>query len=312
MNKTDFLVRSPYVALKYLSQRTLHTLVRSRQHLCLHEPKIISEEKTDKIIESMLISKVWEDLVHTIKIIQLLNRNFQAINERHQLNGFQQDNETKQLEQFSKPPKKNSRENINQPKQKILLLPKHHNLETFLTIKEVNTSTTVYRGTLYEYETIACLQKSFGIVTRRVGKAGDDGIDFRGRWKLPGKKLMVIGQCKSLCNKCPPSAVRDLEGALCRETQETIGILSSLSGFTKGAIKRYNGSSFPLILMTVIENGTDCKTFSWNKAAEIYLDGFQVTVDYRNDSGTEIIQERPLLVYNNEKYIPDEKEVSWY
>ncbi|CAG8694425.1 15283_t:CDS:1, partial [Acaulospora colombiana] len=230
-------------------------------------------------------------------IIHLLNQ---------QLSETRRNKKTKQpLEQFSEALK---HEGKKQSKRQNVSL-RHHNLETFLTIKDVDTSTTAYRGTLYEYETITCLQKLFGIVTRRVGKAGDDGIDFRGRWVLPDeKRVMVIGQCKSLCNKCPPSVVRDLEGTLYRETRGTIGILSSLSGFTNGAIKRYNGSSLPLILITVVENGARCEMFSWNKAAETYLDGFQVTINYQNNSDSEILQKEPLLLYNNEKYIPDEKE----
>ncbi|CAG8531112.1 1289_t:CDS:2 [Diversispora eburnea] len=189
--------------------------------------------------------------------------------------------------------------------------PSHHNLETFLAIKDIDKNTTLYRGTLYEYETIDCLQKLFGIVTRRVGKANDAGIDFRGRWNLPNKRLMIIGQCKSFNIKCSSNVVRDLEGTLCRESKETIGILSSFGGFTEAAIKRYYGSPWPMMLVTVIDGGKICEKFLWNKTAEAYLEKLQITLFYKEGSKSKNLYKRPLLVYDGKEFTPDEKEVYW-
>ncbi|RIA83228.1 hypothetical protein C1645_669574, partial [Glomus cerebriforme] len=155
----------------------------------------------------------------------------------------------------------------------------HNDLESFLSIKDLDPETKVYKGTLYEYETISCLQKNFGIITRRVGGANDSGIDFRGRWILPNyQQLNLVGQCKNSSNKCPPSSVRELEGVLGFESEDTLGILSSKSGFSKYAIKRFVASPRPLILISVIQNGNICERFTWNKSCEKLLDGLEVTL----------------------------------
>ncbi|CAB4395561.1 unnamed protein product [Rhizophagus irregularis] len=185
----------------------------------------------------------------------------------------------------------------------------HKDLESFLLIKDINTESSVYKGTLYEYETISCLQKNFGMITSRVGGASDSGIDFRGGWNLPnGQKLKLVGQCKNYSNKCPPSSVRELEGVVSGLTSEnTFGILSSKSGFSHEAINRFKASVCPLIMVSVINNGKKCKSFVWNKSCEKFLDGLEVTTKFsKSDVCDDILEGEPILLYNgkpfNEKY----------
>src|SRR5438105_4286562 len=45
----------------------------------------------------------------------------------------------------------------------------HKDLDSYLSRKNLNPDTTVHKGTLYEYETILCLHKSFGIISNKVG-----------------------------------------------------------------------------------------------------------------------------------------------
>ncbi|CAG8450062.1 14011_t:CDS:2 [Funneliformis caledonium] len=189
---------------------------------------------------------------------------------------------------------------------------KHNDLESFLSTKDLNTKTNVYRGTLYEYETISCLKNYFGILTRRVGGTNDSGIDFRGRWTLPNnQKLNIIGQCKNNSVKCSPISVRELEGVLCTETKNTLGILSSKSGFGKAAISRFNSSPYPLILVCVLNDGKNCEIFTWNKTCEKILDSLQVTRRFYNAKGDisdDIMNHKPILLYDGKPFIPNFQE----
>ncbi|CAG8481198.1 hypothetical protein C2G38_2108633 [Gigaspora rosea] len=197
--------------------------------------------------------------------------------------------------------------NVKSEKDQDFIYDGHHDLKSFLALKEVNKNSSLYRGTLYEYQTITCLEKTLGIVTRRVGKANDGGIDFRGKWILPNKKLYVVGQCKALSTKCPPNIIRELEGVLCQETEGTLCILSSMNGFTKSTIKRYIASPFPIMLITVTDHGRKCSCILWNKTAEKYLNGFQITLKY------DLLNSKPLILYNDKPYLDenDENDDCW-
>jgi hypothetical protein len=189
----------------------------------------------------------------------------------------------------------------------------HKDLESFLSIKDINTESYVYKGTLYEYETISCLQKNFGIIAIRVGGTNDSGIDFRGGWKLPNeKKLNLVGQCKNISSKCPPSSVRELEGVLGLETENTLGILSSKSGFSRQAISRFKASPRPLIVVSVVNDGEMCKSFMWNTSCEKLLDGLEVTTKfYKSGACDGVLESKPILLYNGEPFIPNDEEKYW-
>ncbi|CAG8464172.1 25836_t:CDS:2 [Dentiscutata erythropus] len=187
--------------------------------------------------------------------------------------------------------------NVKNEKDQGFLYDGHYDLKSFLALKDVNTNSSIYRGTLYEYQTMSCLKTTLGIVTRRVGKANDGGIDFRGQWILPDKKLYVVGQCKALAKKCPPNIIRELEGVLCQETEGTLCILSSMNGFTKSAIKRYIASPFPIMLIAVTDHGKKYSCILWNKTAEKYLNEFQVTLKH------DLLNSKPLILYNGKPFL---------
>ncbi|CAG8507365.1 13142_t:CDS:2 [Cetraspora pellucida] len=134
-----------------------------------------------------------------------------------------------------------STKNVKDKKDHGFIYKEHHDLKSFLALKDVTKNTPVYRG----------------------------------QWILPDKRLCVIGPCKALAKKCSPNIIRELEGILCKESEETLYILSSMNGFTGYAIKRYIASPFPIMLITVTDNGRKLGNISWNKAAEEYLKGFK-------------------------------------
>ncbi|KAG9291519.1 hypothetical protein G9A89_021938 [Geosiphon pyriformis] len=179
----------------------------------------------------------------------------------------------------------------------------HDSLETFLALKNLNTTASVYTGTLYEYETIHCLQNIFGVDSRRTGQSYDCGIDFRGYWTFFGKRLCLIGQCKNHYTRCGPRHVRELEGTLSHESPATCGILSAKKGFTEAAKLQFKASPWPLILMAVRPGGDNCELFMWNNAAEHFFDGFQVTVQFENHPEIPALTiERPVLMYQGKPF----------
>jgi hypothetical protein len=198
-------------------------------------------------------------------------------------------------------------------------LQKHTDLESFLSRKDLNSDTNVHKGTLYEYETILCLQKSFGIISKRVGGGNDFGIDFRAKWKLPNdKKLNLVGQCKNISKKCSPNSIRELEGVLGMEAEDTLGILSSKSGFSKQSIRRFIASPCPLILVCVVHNGKRCKSFIWNDACKSILTDLEITLRFTNAndefddvSDDDMIDLKPILLFRGEPFIPNYDEQYW-
>lgn len=134
------------------------------------------------------------------------------------------------------------------PRLTALASPHHHNLRTFLryaSLKNLNPTSNVYKGTHYEYTTIRVLaSRYYNFQLYRTGRANDLGIDLLGWWKLPGwtsaspateedgedgdagkgkveggvkrkrkvwRKLKVLIQCKAVAPK--PAMIRELEGA---------------------------------------------------------------------------------------------------
>ncbi|CAG8468211.1 9423_t:CDS:2 [Ambispora gerdemannii] len=198
-----------------------------------------------------------------------------------------------------------SRSASSKTSKKNSLVQKHRTIETFLAREDQNTDTTVYQGTLYEYETIKCLQEVFGIETRRCGGSNDRGVDFRGRWTLPDKTIFLIGQCKKFQVKSSPRHVRELEGSLSHESPQTLGIISSGGGFTSKAKLQFTASPWPLILMMVGEEGESCDMFLMNHAAENLMDGFKVTMHYEAYPKIEgVMVNRALLIYKGKPFEP--------
>ena len=85
-------------------------------------------------------------------------------------------------------------------------------------------------GLAYENHCLAYVNHVMHMSLRRVGRAGDGGVDLRGRWWLPsGAKratpgseerightrcLRVIGQCKAEKKPLGPRVIRELEGVM--------------------------------------------------------------------------------------------------
>ncbi|CAG8630500.1 1582_t:CDS:2, partial [Paraglomus occultum] len=167
------------------------------------------------------------------------------------------------------------------------------NLQTFLSRTHHDTSTYVYRGTLYEYETMHCLENHFNIISRHCGRGDDRGVDFRGYWLLPDKKIFLVGQCKSGSHRCKPNVVREFEGVLSRESAGTLGILSVRNGFAQGAIRQYTASPWPMAMVSVTDEGNRCEVFMWNIAAEKLLEQMSSSVKMGVDG------KRIVLTYKN-------------
>ena len=183
---------------------------------------------------------------------------------------------------------------------------KHNNLESFEGIAH-NTDSTIYRGTLFEYQTQEILKKSLGIYTQRSAGNGDFGVDLRGTWFLPlsaspkpgdmVRHLKVIVQCKMMQGKIGPKYVRELQGSLSYETQPTMAILAISSEFTKLALLPYAKSLWPMALVVIDTKEHICKKLMWNKAAEKMMHGLQIASKWSEDPKGKL-QHHPILCFD--------------
>ncbi|KAG0358408.1 hypothetical protein BGZ54_010419 [Gamsiella multidivaricata] len=184
----------------------------------------------------------------------------------------------------------------------------HNDLESFEGLDH-NTSSTIYRGTLFEYQTQEILKKHLGIYTQRSAGNGDLGIDLRGTWFLPlsasaepgdmVRHLKVIVQCKKMSSKVGPKFVRELQGSLSYETQPTMAILAISSEFTKQALLPYAKSLWPMALVVIDTKKQECRKLMWNRAAEKVMHGLQVATRwYKGEDGQ--LESRPVLCFKGE------------
>ena len=166
---------------------------------------------------------------------------------------------------------------------------KHHDLASFLAYADrtaMNTTSTVYRGTHFEY-TVADTLRTFSFTLHRTGRSNDLGIDLMGHWTLPvqehGRTIPVLIQCKAA--KTTPAMVRELEGAYVGAPagwrgDGVLGVLVSTQAATKGVSAAIQRSRWPLGMMQITREG-EMKQFIWNAvAAQIGLDGLGVAVRY--------------------------------
>jgi hypothetical protein len=98
---------------------------------------------------------------------------------------------------------------------------------------------------------IARLFERRGYATRRLGGAGDEGIDLILR--KDGKEILV--QCKAHGRPVGPGAVRDLYGAMMHK-RAAEGWLISTMGFSQAAKKFATGKPLRLISVEEILRGT--------------------------------------------------------
>ena len=152
----------------------------------------------------------------------------------------------------------------------------HNDLESFLAYANttnLSTTSTYYRGTLYEYTVLQAL-RYFNICLHRTGGTDDKGLDLRGRWVLPhhndySEGIPVVVQCKAEKKPVGPKYMRELEGATTAEDPDTIILLAALSRSTLGARKVMMGSEKAMGMVAVqsYEEGGQVVQFMWNGAA---------------------------------------------
>ncbi|KAK3661162.1 hypothetical protein LTR56_000285 [Elasticomyces elasticus] len=173
---------------------------------------------------------------------------------------------------------------------------KHHDLPSFLThaaSKELSTTSTVYKGTHFEY-TVAAALSNLNFTLQRTGRSNDLGIDLVGQWSLPTERkkrtyeVPVIVQCKAA--RPTPSMIRELEGAYTGAPAGWCGdgvlaLLVNVHPSTKGVREAVQRSRWPLGVLQVTRDGA-VKQFLWNAvAAEVGLEGLGVTVRHASKRG---------------------------
>ncbi|KAG0199471.1 hypothetical protein BGX28_007269 [Mortierella sp. GBA30] len=181
----------------------------------------------------------------------------------------------------------------------------HNDLQSFEDLDH-NVNSTIYRGTLFEYQTQEILRECLGIYTQRSAGNNDLGVDLRGTWFLPlsaspkpGDKvrhLKVIVQCKMMNAKIGPKFVRELQGSLSYESQPTMAILAISSEFTKQALLPYAKSLWPMALVVIDTNTRECRNLMWNRAAEKVMHGVQIGTTWQSGKKGQL-ESRPVLCY---------------
>ncbi|KAI4849337.1 hypothetical protein E4T44_03412 [Aureobasidium sp. EXF-8845] len=194
------------------------------------------------------------------------------------------------VDTISAPPKKRTRKTKTAEQDKLAITPgslHHTSLSEFLSYADtvkLSPTSTVYRGTHYEY-TVANALDRLAFSLTRVGRASDLGIDLLGQWAVPSRPapLNVLIQCKAEAPR--PSMVRELEGAVVGAPvryrgQGTISILAAAKEATKGVRDAVGRSRLPMAYLNVTTEGR-VRQFVWNHAAvECGLEGVGVALRY--------------------------------
>ncbi|KAH6856731.1 hypothetical protein B0I37DRAFT_368195 [Chaetomium sp. MPI-CAGE-AT-0009] len=180
--------------------------------------------------------------------------------------------------------------------------PHHHNLSTFLTYAartNLDPHSTFYVGTHFEYTALDALAR-YGLALRRVGGAGDHGIDLLGVWThLPGAgagavsaPIRVLAQCKAV-QRPGPHLVRELEGAFASAPAGwrgggVVGLLVTEKPATKGIREALARSRWPMGFVACSRAGV-VEQFLWNRRAEEEgLEGVGVGMKY-GGGGKELV-----------------------
>ncbi|KYR01013.1 hypothetical protein DLAC_02094 [Tieghemostelium lacteum] len=160
------------------------------------------------------------------------------------------------------------------------------NSQSLFEDMKISTTSTVIstyqKGISYECLVIDKLSNLQGMNIVISGGSGDKGIDFKGSWTVDKQKLQVIGQCKNYQKKIGPSVLREFESSLStyinsssssssssNSDLQTLGIISSASGFTSSIAVSMETFRYPIIISHLTSNGI----LSWtmNKAARLLL-----------------------------------------
>ncbi|KAK8042627.1 hypothetical protein PG994_013110 [Apiospora phragmitis] len=154
----------------------------------------------------------------------------------------------------------------------------HYDTATYAAYAQrtlLDTSSTTYVGTHYEYQ-VASTLKRLGFDLKRVGGRGDFGIDLIGAWVVPSSPnpLRVIIQCKAAGTKTMlgPRLIRELEGAFIGAPpgwrgEGVIGLLVAQKPATKGVRDSLGRSRWPMGFISCLPDGT-VQQMLWNRRAE--------------------------------------------
>ncbi|CEG63852.1 hypothetical protein RMATCC62417_00928 [Rhizopus microsporus] len=141
-------------------------------------------------------------------------------------------------------------------------------LETYLK-QNKNTSTNVYRGTLFELQTLYSLESTAKMRLDHVGGRSDGGIDLRGSWL---DNIQVIVQCKNVKEGCTPEHLRELIGTVSmipsRNRKRTISIMATHAQqyYTPDVLAHFKTCPIPLGLASITD--ITLKSLMFNKAAQ--------------------------------------------
>ena len=149
----------------------------------------------------------------------------------------------------------------------------HKDLRSFEAYTDrtgLNRSSTVYRGTRYEYTTLNALNRLF-LDLERTGGRGDRGIDLLGSWNLPAfaHPIRVLVSCKSHAKVVQVNWVRELEGLSAGDPRGTnngrvIGLLVAKGEATIGVRDALARSQLPLGFINVTLEG-QVRQMLWNR-----------------------------------------------
>lgn len=178
----------------------------------------------------------------------------------------------------------------------ISTVTKKNQLSSFLQQTDKDVTSTVYRGTLFELQTLECLESTTGMNLQHVGGKSDGGVDLRGHWF---NNIQIIIQCKNLKTGCTPDHLRQLIGSTVISSSsktKTIGILSTISHrhFTRDVLSHFNSSPIALGLATLQD--TSLKSLMFNKKAQSMLKGLTVTSQFDSKGNESIFIDIPSSV----------------
>lgn len=182
---------------------------------------------------------------------------------------------------------------IHQIIRRLSTADKQSQLAQFLKQTDKDVTSTVYRGTLFELQTMTSLEKTTGMTLQHVGGKSDGGIDIRGQWF---NDICIVIQCKNLKMGCTPDHIRQLMGTTVISSSKktkTIGILSTISHrhFTRDVLSHFNASTVPLGLATVQD--TTLKSLMFNRKAQAILKGLTITTQFDSQGNESVYIDIP-------------------
>ena len=152
----------------------------------------------------------------------------------------------------------------------------HSDLSSFAAYVErtgLDVSSTVYKGTHFEYVVAASLARH-GFFLKRVGGASDFGTDLLGTWTPPTttQRMKTLLQCKAGSQRVGPQHVRELEGAFVGAPPGwrgpgVLAFLVSQNPATRGVRDALGRSRWPMGFICCSGNGLVSQML-WNRRAE--------------------------------------------